>query len=92
MPEIIHPDVHLNGTAPSELLELRLNARFQLGKLQEALQQMAPNGRDYYHTPGALKLAVEQHDRRRKSLDALLAELTVEIDVLVEKIDARENQ
>lgn len=82
---LVVPDVHQNGTHPSSLIGELVESRGLLSDAFDALKRAGPNGRDYYshRTPGALKLATEQHDDRLRRID----ELIQEIDHLVEEID-----
>lgn len=45
---MILPTIHLNGTAPEDLLRKFEEATRALDKAMEALQAAAPHGRDYY--------------------------------------------
>ena len=47
------PIVHLNGTARETLVEQREAIWEAANNLIEAMKQAAPNGRDYYLTPGS---------------------------------------
>jgi hypothetical protein len=73
---MIVPTVHMNGTKGDDLVEQLMDAREALRLAVKALQNAAPNGRDYYpQGPGAINEAIEQHSRWRQSLDDVYREL-----------------
>lgn len=77
---LVMPFVHINGTSGQALLDLREAVWAALEKARHALQDMAPNGRDYcpYNDPTAMKGAIAQHQRRERVLNELQDELTAE--------------
>ena len=74
------PVVHLNGTAKEDLLQMRSDVVDILMQADKALAIMAPNGRDYYVTPGMMTLAETQHQCRQMALKSLIDEIQEEID------------
>lgn len=74
----IAPYVHLGGTS-KEALERQLEiARSALAQAIDALDEAAPNARDYFGIvpgPAHFDLATSQHRFRRARLDEVLAEL-----------------
>lgn len=64
------PQVHINGTSKSELVEELLKARHAVEKAAEALAEAAPNPRDYYHT-GNFKEAQKEYTARLETLHTL---------------------
>lgn len=71
MSKPIAPRVHLNGTSRAALEEGLQVAIRALGHAREAMQDAAPNARDYYvQGDGAFKRAVHEHgDRLTRVLD-----------------------
>jgi len=62
---MIVPTIHLNGTSKDELLRQLEDVARQLGETLDALQNAAPNGRDYYpQGPAAIQTAVAEHIAR----------------------------
>lgn len=73
---MILPTIHLNGSSPMNLLGEVLNAMGGIRNAIEALDKIAPNGRDYYpQGSAALGLAFGEHLLRRNSLCNVLQEL-----------------
>jgi hypothetical protein len=72
----------MNGTSRQELLALRKTTYRAVHAAVLAVQQMAPNGRDYYPDPGRFERAQAQHQRRLAILRALLEECVLEADML----------
>jgi hypothetical protein len=70
------PTVHLNGTSRQALLDGYTHALAAIQAAQQALQQAAPNGRDYYpqgnHT---INRATEEHVDRLRRLESIQREL-----------------
>ena len=64
------PTIHTGGTSASSLLADNKAAFTAINAAIKALSAAAPNGRDYYLTPGGTEAAVEEH---RARLDKLLA-------------------
>lgn len=77
---VITPLIHMNGTSAEELLNLREAFYAALQEAEQALKQMAPNGRDYYPTPGMMELAVEQHRLRMATLGGLMKQIETECE------------
>lgn len=72
---IIKPMIHLNGTSAAQLAEPLAAATTALRATLEALAACAPNGRDYYHTPGAVEVALAEHVVRLQAVHGVLAEI-----------------
>ena len=71
------PTLHLNGTDRGTLRTQIHNARSALRAATSALQEMAPNARDYYpQGEGAYTAAVAEHQARCRKLDEVGAELS----------------
>jgi len=82
------PTVHLNGTGASELLDQVTDAGEAAYELIEALENMAPNGRDYYvQGPSALKKAMAEHQDRIKRV----VDLRKELEAIAEAIAGQMN-
>ena len=80
------PTIHLNGTSRESLLEGYNDAFHALHKAREALQDSAPNVRDYYVNPdaGAFARALTEHDARLEKLTAIMGEMTALADAISE--------
>ena len=81
---MVLPMVHRNGTALETLVEQRREAGGAVREAIAAMEQMAPNGRDYYPAPGRFAEAVAQHKRRVLLLHGLLAELQAEAEAIAD--------
>ena len=79
---LVVPIVHMNGTSKKELLQLRQDAYLAICQAEKALQQMSPNGRDYYPEPGRLEKAQAQQIRRMEILSSIKTELIAEVDAI----------
>ena len=79
---LVMPLVHINGTSAESLLEMREEAYLAIGEAITALQDMAPNARDYYpyNQPDVFNGAIEQYRRRLRLLNELQDELTAECE------------
>jgi hypothetical protein len=70
------PTVHRNGTNGNDLLEQLMDARGTIHDAIKALENAAPNGRDYYlKGDGAIQVAICQHVARAKALQGVYNEL-----------------
>jgi hypothetical protein len=70
------PTIHLNGTSEDALLEEVTSACQAIREAERALQNAAPNGRDYYpQGAGAIHSALEEHEARLKKLRDVRREL-----------------
>lgn len=70
------PTIHLNGTSGQELLDQVLNACHSLNTALSALDNAAPNGRDYYtQGPAALPMAQNEHQARVTKVRGVLDEM-----------------
>jgi hypothetical protein len=77
---IVTPIIHPNGDRKDTLIaNLKYAYRVTMAAM-DALQQCAPNGRNYYSEPGRLQRAKAQHRRRQAHLHAVLDELRTEAD------------
>jgi hypothetical protein len=86
MSYLTFPTVHINGTNGADLLEQQLNARSAIFDAMKALQDAAPNGRDYYpQGPGAINCAIEEHSSRRASLERIYRELGQIAEAIVDQ-------
>jgi hypothetical protein len=66
------PTIHLNGTSAKELAEQFANAYSALGEAIRAVNQAAPNGRDYYpQGQSAINEAMAEHRTRIETLNRL---------------------
>ena len=79
------PSVHLNGTAKKDLIEQILDVIRQLRKVQAAMAEATPHGRDYYvQTSQAIHQAMSQHVVRAHTINELITdyeEIVCKIDV-----------
>lgn len=68
--------MHLNGTSRERLADGYRAARHALRKAEDALQEAAPNARDYYpQGPGAYEEAAREHRERQAALSKVREEL-----------------
>lgn len=71
------PTVHLNGTSKEGLLSPIKAAKSALRTAIEALEQAAPNARDYYvQGPDAYRVAEQEHVVRLTQLRLVQSELS----------------
>jgi hypothetical protein len=71
------PTVHLNGTGRAQLVEPLQAAARALRAAIAAVEDAAPNARDYYpQGPGAFERARSEHVARLARLQAVLGELS----------------
>lgn len=75
---IVLPIVHLNGTSRETLQDTRSETYRALDDALSALKRMAPNGRDYYVSPGLMEAAQKQHERRMQAITDLMDEIEYE--------------
>ena len=70
---MILPTIHLNGTSPEALYEQQAAVAEKLRAAIRALDEAAPNARDYYtQGQGAFYQANNEHSRRILALQAVL--------------------
>lgn len=72
------PQINLNGTARSDLLELYLDAKIALERAITALNAAAPHGRDYQTYPDhstVVYAALREHADRILKVRQVLAEI-----------------
>ncbi len=77
--DVVLPIIHLNGDRASTLLA-RLKAAYDaVAVAMDALEQTAPNARNYYLVSGRLEQAQHQHAARQWRLHDVLHSLEAEI-------------
>jgi len=79
------PLVHLNGSGRESLCDMREAVYSKLQEAEDALRQMAPNGRDYYIAedgPQRLERATASHFRRLETLARLMEEMELECEAI----------
>jgi queuine/archaeosine tRNA-ribosyltransferase len=70
------PTIHLNGTSAASLIDAIMTARTALIAAMRAMEDVCPNGRDYYvQGRDATQEALRQHANRMHSLEAVNREL-----------------
>jgi|TARA_Y100000310_G_scaffold112057_1_gene110495 hypothetical protein len=71
------PIIHLNGTSREALTEGYIDAYHALHSAREALQETAPNARDFYVSPdpSAYTKARGEHDSRLASINMIMTEV-----------------
>ena len=74
---MITPTLNINGSSADDLIQPRRDAYAALQAAIKALQQAAPNGRDYAHNDQCVADRAA-HYARLKTLDAIAAELVAE--------------
>jgi hypothetical protein len=78
-----YPTVHLNGTSKQELLDQACEAAQAIALAVNALENAAPNARDYYPQSGdAITLARSEHLARIKALVGVQTELETMIEII----------
>ncbi len=70
-----YPTVHLNGTSEERLLDGYTHAMSALLNAIKAMEDCAPNGRDYYVNDGDISAAAAEHAARVASLVAVRCDL-----------------
>lgn len=84
------PTVHLNGSSPEYLVDTLRDAGDALGAALRALNDAAPNARDYYpQGDGAWKLALAEHEADMRALRDMRARYVVAMEHVHDQIDAR---
>jgi hypothetical protein len=75
--DVVMPTIHLNGTSGDALLKAVQDAGVALNVALTALQETAPNARDYYvqADPKAFTHASNDHEKRLGRLEAVQCEL-----------------
>ena len=87
---MIKPTIHLNGSSPERLRDGYRNARRALHKAMEAINEAAPNGRDYYpQGENAFNVAAKEHYERVARLKETLEELNALEEHVQDQMDAR---
>lgn len=73
---MMKPTIHSNGTSRQELLDQVLEVGHKIREAMAALARATPNGRDYYpQDPGAIKIALEEHNVRATKLQEVLNDM-----------------
>lgn len=75
---MITPQININGSSKSDLIQPRLKAMDHLMDAIEALQRATPNGRDYPGNAVACTADREEHYDRLAKLRALREEIMAE--------------
>lgn len=88
----VAPTVHSNGTSGMALYDGLSEVVHALDNAWDALKRAAPNGRDYYIQPArgdvpTLELAIQQHERRQRVIQALIDEIDEEREAIRDQID-----
>lgn len=84
------PTVHLNGTSAENLIRPLIEARRALRHALQAVDETAPNGRDYYpQGDDAIGVATREHLRRLDRIQAVSRELDELLEGVQEQADAR---
>ena len=84
------PTIHLNGSAPSVLLEAYKHAAAAVRNAAKALEETAPNARDYYpQGDQAFNEATLEHRDRMAHLGNVALELVALIDHVQDQVDQR---
>lgn len=82
--------IHLNGTSVEVLYEQQIAVSHACRALLRALENAAPNGRDYYpQGDEAFRAAAEQHLQKVRSVEALLADTYTVLEHLADERDRR---
>lgn len=85
-----HPTIHLNGTSIEVLYEQQIAVSHACRALLRALENAAPNGRDYYpQGDEAFRAATEQHMQHMRSVEALLQASYTRLEYLADERDRR---
>lgn len=79
--DIIVPNVNINGTSHSELVEQVRNVREALRSAREAMAKATPHGRDYYDSKDSIKARVEHKERAKILHEMEEAYLQLEIAI-----------
>jgi hypothetical protein len=75
------PTIHLNGTSRRDIEDQLIDAGHALRAALEALQQAAPNARDYYpQGPEAFPVAQAQHEARWLAVKGVFSEIELILD------------
>ena len=89
----IAPLVHMNGTSAKDLLEQFVDACHALREAIAAVNETAPNQRDFYTLPEtAWAQARAEHEARLHRLHSVLAELDGIAENVADQQAARENR
>ena len=80
------PTIHINGTSRDSLLEGYGDAYHAMHQAREAVQNTAPNARDYYVNPdpSAYTAATAEHYARLKVINGVMEELVALADVVAD--------
>lgn len=73
---MMKPSIHLNGSPASRLAEAYLEAGSALYKAMRALEETAPNARDYYvQSDTAYSVAQKEHRERLLKLQSIINDM-----------------
>lgn len=91
------PTIHLNGTSAESLTEALEKAYSAIGEAKRALQETAPNGRDYYvqtqdRQGDAIQQASTEHYARLEKLESVRKELVEIVEGIQKQVDDRNRQ
>ena len=88
---VITPIVHLNGDTYSTLSTNLERVYDALREAEKALQQAAPNSRNFYVEPGRFEQALHQHHERMAAIGQLMDSVANEMNQLYDETteDAR---
>jgi len=73
--KLILPQISINGTSRRALMEQQLAVLEAFRALEHAMNEAAPNGRDYQHRPAELAPAREAWDERINAVHAMRVEI-----------------
>jgi hypothetical protein len=83
---MIKPTIHLNGTSKDALTKQYNDAVKVLRGALQAVEDAAPNARDYYpQGDGAALQAIREHGERLKKLRSVLEEMTELRDACIDQ-------
>lgn len=87
------PQININGTSGTELLEQIEEARVKVQEAREAVGEAVPNGRDYQTLPlEAYSQARVEHRARLQALSQVENELAAISRNIAEQIETRRKQ
>lgn len=75
MTPLVKPQISINGTSRTALLEQQLEVLEAIRALEYAMAEASPNGRDYQHRPAEFRPAQEAWMERQRVVQALRKEI-----------------
>lgn len=84
MTDLVMPQLSLNGTSKRQLVEQQMEVLEAFRRLEEAMANANPNGRDYQHRPEEFKTAREAWDERRQMVRDLHKEISNHAHAIVD--------